>query len=313
MTPAEKRIKELIDRWLTSLDLHLQYVDLNDSAYNKVQPWPVHDRPTRWVLELARQKVLELQAANESRLAMGDAKFADALELMMFLANLVGIQHVQRFIPTANPDHHGRGTLTELDGLKPVVPPTKTANAPASPAPPARPNAPPPAPATSAVKSAVNNDSTVAMPRPAPATPVKPLPPPEPVASQATVQMPRPAIKAAPIADDSTREMPRPARLLAPELTESVPVKPASKGAPAKKPTAAPSPSKAGPVTEMHRLMIEDAVRLLKWGRPWHELAEAIARIADRPKVNEVRRILRVHRATIETRAADTETDGDKK
>ena len=32
---------------------------------------------------------------------MGDSKFAEALELMAFLANLVGIQNIQRFIPLA--------------------------------------------------------------------------------------------------------------------------------------------------------------------------------------------------------------------
>ena len=98
MTPADRRITELIEKWLTSIELHLQYTELSDAAYARVQPWQKHDRPTRWVLEVARQKVLELKQQCETRQAMGDSKFSESLELMAFLANLVGIQHIQRFI-----------------------------------------------------------------------------------------------------------------------------------------------------------------------------------------------------------------------
>src|SRR6185503_14929591 len=103
MTPADRRIAELIDKWVASIDLHLKYVELSDAAYARVQPWPKHDRPTRWVLEVARQKVLELKAQCETRRAMGDGKYSESLELMAFLTNLVGIQHIQRFIPLADP------------------------------------------------------------------------------------------------------------------------------------------------------------------------------------------------------------------
>ena len=92
MTPADRRITELIDKWLASIDLHLKYVELSDAAYARVQAWPKHDRPTRWVLEVARQKILELKAQCETRHAMGDGRFSESLELMAFLANLVGIQ-----------------------------------------------------------------------------------------------------------------------------------------------------------------------------------------------------------------------------
>ena len=51
--------------------------------------------------------------------------------------------------------------------------------------------------------------------------------------------------------------------------------------------------------------VVADAVRLIKWGRAWHELAEAIARIADRPGVVEVRKILRTHKAQIERSSAE--------
>jgi len=289
MTPAEKRVKELIDRWLTSLDLHLQYVELNDSAYNKVQPWPIHDRPTRWVLEHAKQKALELKAAFESRLGMGDAKFAESAELIVFLANLVGLQHVQRYVPLADPDRHGQATLTELDGLKPVA-----AKSNAEPAAPPRPAAPHPAPSAPLAPKAVAAAAPVLTP--------PPVPPPKPI--------PRVAIE-----DDATREMPRPKAAPVSIATPAAPSapKPAATSEPKKALNAPPpQPAKGGPLTEGQKVVVDDAVRLMTWGRPWHELAEAIARIADRPKVAEVRRILRSHRAAIEARASSADEESAK-
>jgi hypothetical protein len=61
-------------------------------------------------------------------------------------------------------------------------------------------------------------------------------------------------------------------------------------------------PPAAGSIDEQ---VVADAVRLIKWGRAWHELAEAIARFADRPGVVEVRKILRTHKAEIERLSAD--------
>ena len=52
------------------------------------------------------------------------------------------------------------------------------------------------------------------------------------------------------------------------------------------------------------RQVIEDAVRLLQWGRKWHELGELISRLSGRPSVGDTRRILRSHRPAIETAAA---------
>jgi hypothetical protein len=87
-----------------------------------------------------------------------------------------------------------------------------------------------------------------------------------------------------------------------------------------------PAPPSSQPVTpqkigtaaieaasETHNLVINDAVRLMNWGRPWHELAELIARIADRPKLPEVRRILRSHRPAIEMRVADAQSEKEDK
>jgi hypothetical protein len=290
MTPAEKRVKELIDRWITSLDLHLQYVELNDSAYNNVQPWPVHDRPTRWVLELAKQKALEMQAAFDSRLAMGDHKFAESMELMVFLATLVGIQHVQRYIPLADPERHGQGTLTELDGLKPV--PVKATDI--------------------RVQSSSTGNAAVATPR-------APLRPPTGVTVQtapvltAAVVVPQKIPPQAPFANavtEATREMPRPQRAAPDSAATSAKMPPPATVAPPTKPAAGAS---IQALSEMHNLVINDAVRLLNWGRPWHELAELVARIADRPKLPEVRRILRSHRAAIEMRVAEAQDEKEAK
>ena len=115
MNPADKRLSELIDKWLTSLELHLKYSALDEGSYWKVQPWVKHDRPSRWIIELARQKALQLKEQVDARIAMGDAKFSDALELMGFLTNLVGSQHIARFIPLAEPQNEadpGKATAT---------------------------------------------------------------------------------------------------------------------------------------------------------------------------------------------------------
>jgi hypothetical protein len=260
MTPADRRISELIDKWLASIDLHLKYVELSDPAYARVQAWPKHDRPTRWVLEVARQKILELKAQCETRQAMGDGKFSEALELMAFLANLVGIQHIQRFVPLADPSR------------------------------------------TEAVSSTTATVEVVQPPRAAPA------------------QKP-----SRPSGDDTTREMPRikgtapaPARA-APTPARAAPAPPPSP-APAKRtdgakpaaraPAAAPArPAAAaakstGPSADVRGKIIADAIRLLKWGKSWHELAELIERIAERPSAAEIRKVLRANRTEIEAKAA---------
>ena len=103
-TPADQRLTELLDRWLTSLELHLKYSSLDDDTYWQVQPWVEHQRPARWILDLAKQKTAALKAQVEERAKAGDARFSDALEEMMFLANLVGLQHIERFIPVAEPE-----------------------------------------------------------------------------------------------------------------------------------------------------------------------------------------------------------------
>jgi hypothetical protein len=244
MTPADRRINELIEKWLTSIDLHMKHVELNDAAYARVQAWPKHERPTRWVLEVARQKILELKTQCETRQDMGDGKFSESLELMAFLANLVGIQHIQRFIPLAE---SGRQ-------------PTSTGN-------------------TQTVEAPIARTGTQRMR----------------AAEEATREMPRLRAGTAPKAAAPTVAAP------AAKVEDR---KPAAKAPPAaSKAAAAP---KAASSADMKSKIIADAVRLTKWGKSWHELAETIERIAERPPAADIRKVLRAHKAEIESKAAKT-------
>lgn len=274
MTPADRRITELIDKWLTSIELHLQYTELSDSAYARVQPWQKHDRPTRWVLEVARQKVLELKQHCETRQAMGDSRFSESLELMAFLANLVGIQHIQRFIPLADPAKADAASGTSQTVEAPTV---------------IR-----PAPQQRARSSA--DEPTREMPR-LKAVQIKP----DPVAAE-----PIPEVIADELSSEELLPVAVPARSIpssrpAPKINPSA-VQPA-KAAPrrAAPPPAAP-PKPAAPL-DMNGKIIADAVRLLKWGKPWHELPDLIERIGERPPAAEIRKVLRTNKTEIEKAA----------
>jgi hypothetical protein len=109
---------------------------------------------------------------------------------------------------------------------------------------------------------------------------------------------------------ETTRQMPqlpnsKVYRMLAAQRA-GVPLKAAE--APAAKPVrrdpgrpATIKPRKApSTVTQAEHVVIADAVRLLGWGRQWHELAEMISRLAERPAPSEIRRILRTYRAQID-------------
>src|SRR5271169_1614881 len=100
-TQADQRLLDLLERWLESLELHIKYSSLDDDSYWKIQPWSEHQRPNLWILNIAKQKTLALRALIQERVKIGDPKFSDALELMSFLANLVGAEHLERFIPVA--------------------------------------------------------------------------------------------------------------------------------------------------------------------------------------------------------------------
>lgn len=236
-TPADQRLTELLDRWLTSLDLHLRYASLDDDTYWRVQPWVEHQRPARWILDLAREKTAALRAAVGTRAAAGDAGFADALEQMMFLANLVGLQQIERFIPVADPQNERSDALSTGTGLT----------------------------------------GTREMPQLA-------------SAAGETREMPRPALVKAPL--------PGPSPLVARVERKG--------SAPARTATTKAAPRKAAAAADSGvRQIVADAVRLLQWGRRWFELAELIARMADRPPAHEVRRLLDENRAKIEKALKD--------
>lgn len=101
MSAADGRVSELLDRWLASVELHARYLELDAAAYASVQDWPKHQRPTKWVVELARARLVELKRQLEDRRGNGDTGFAESLELMAFLTTLLGSEHIDRFIPLA--------------------------------------------------------------------------------------------------------------------------------------------------------------------------------------------------------------------
>ena len=216
MTPADERVLQLLQKWQKSLDLHSRYADLPEDQYWLVQPWPNHQRPTKWVVDLACQRLADLQTIVKTRLAAADPSLSEALELMTFLTTLVGSQHVERFVPIAEPERE-----RHLD-------------------------------ATAKKSKSTGSTSTSTAIKPRPAAPKA-----------------RPAGKAAKPANDA-----RPAKV--------------------------PKPLDDTTVTAV----VKDAARLLTWGREWHELPEAIARIAGRPSAQQVRQILKSSKGAIEQRMA---------
>ena len=123
MSTTDRRVEELLDRWLASVELHLRYLPLDDAAYARAEAWPKHQRPNALVLNLARTRLLELKTHLSERRDAGDAKFAESLELMAFLTSLLGSEHIERFIPLATrkaPDS-GMSATVEQPRLRPVT------------------------------------------------------------------------------------------------------------------------------------------------------------------------------------------------
>jgi hypothetical protein len=216
-------------------------LSLDDDSYWKVQPWSEHQRPTRWIIDLARQKTLALRAHVEQRAKTGDTQFSDALELMAFLANLVGAEHIERYIPVADASNE-----RDLS--------SRTAELSA---------------ANTSQQSTASITATREMPK---FLSTKRVPPPT-----GTAQVARNERKSAAAVKPAVK----------------APVKP-----PPRKP--APHPERAGPSEAAKEQVIADAARLVQWGRKWFELPELIARMADRPSLHDVRRILKEHKAAIE-------------
>ena len=216
MTPADDRVLQLLQKWQKSLELHSRYADLPDDQYWLVQPWPNHQRPTKWVVDLARQRLADLQAIVKTRLAAADPSLSEALELMSFLTNLVGSQHVERFVPFAEPE---RERQLEAAARKP--------------------------------KSTGATSTSTAI---------------------------------------------KPGRAAVPKAKAAGKAKASGDAKPAK------------PMNDTTiAAVVKDAARLLTWGRDWHELPEAIARIAGRPNAQQVRQILKSSKSAIEQRVAAQE------
>jgi hypothetical protein len=246
-TPADQRLLDLLGRWLESLELHSKYSSLDDDSYWKIQPWSEHQRPSLWILNLAKQKTLALRAHLEERVQMGDAKFSEALELMAFLANLVGSEHLERFIPVANKENERAlpSASAETTGRTPTVSVTATREMP----------------------------NFLATKRSAP-----------PAGTPQVARTERRAAAAKP-----------------PVIETPVTAKSAAKAHPKPAAKRHPTPAERAAPSEASRdQVIADAARLVQWGRKWYELPELIARMADRPALPEVRRILKENKAAIE-------------
>jgi hypothetical protein len=249
--PGERldQLESLLDRWQTSLDLHAKYAALDDERYWHVQPWPRHERPQRWIIQLARKRILALKRIVTQRQAEGDRAFIEGIEIMGFLATLVGVTSFDRFIPLATHETERRDVLAAKPNEKPAAEPTRARES-----------------------------------------------------GSRTGEHRRTA--------ETTRQMPqlpnsKVYRMLAAQRA-GVPLKPAGVTAPAPKRRDSARPATVKPrkapssITQAEHVVIADAVRLLGWGKQWHEIAEMIARLAERPAPSEIRRILRTYREHID-------------
>ena len=116
-----------------------------------------------------------------------------------------------------------------------------------------------------------------------------PVPAEEPAEDMTSEELLLPSVAAVPARQvPSTRTAPK--------------INPAAAKAPTRSAAPPPEAKPAAPL-DLNGKIIADAVRLLKWGKPWHELAELIARIAERPSAIEIRKVLRNHKAAIEKAA----------
>ena len=253
--PGEKpgQLEALLDRWQTSLDLHAKYAALDEARYWHVQPWPRHERPQRWIIQLARKRILALKRSLAQRTAEGDRAFIEGVETMGFLATLVGLTSVERFIPLATHETERREVLSARPEPAAVKDAAETSRSRS-------------AENRRAVEVAARHTRTAETTRQMPVLPAQRAP-----AQRAAA---RPAAAAPPARRELRRETQVPANT---------------------RPKKAPST-----ITPTEHVVIADAVRLLGWGRQWHELAEMIARLSERPSPSEIRRILRTYRDHIE-------------
>jgi hypothetical protein len=280
------QLEALLERWQTSLDLHAKYAALDEGRYWHVQPWPRHERPQRWIIQLARKRILALKRIVQQRQAEGDRAFIEGIEIMSFLATLVGLTSVERFIPLATLETERRDVLA----ARPEQSPARAAHAKPAPlsktipgAEPPRPRAPPAREKEATSRTAENRKAVEVQSR--------------------TGEHKRTA--------ETTRQMPqlpnsKVYRMLAAQRA-GVPFK--ATPAPQPKREARRDPNRpatikpkkaASTISADEHVVIADAVRLLGWGREWHELAEMIARLAERPTPTEIRRVLKTYRDHID-------------
>jgi hypothetical protein len=261
-TPADQRLLELLDKWQKSLELHARYASLDDDSYWKIQPWVEHQRPSRWIIDVAMQKTLALRTQIEERVKMGDAKYSDSLELMIFLANLVGSEHIERFIPVAYAENER--SLTAAAQPQAAGPTQATGTT------------------TTVAVAAVGTGATATREMPK-FLATKRTPPPAGTAQVARTERKAPA-PAKPAAKPPARQPPR----LGAAAKPAPPPKAAAKAA-----AKVAQGDLGGPSEAAREQVIADAARLVQWGRKWYELPELIARMAERPSLPEVRLILK--------------------
>jgi hypothetical protein len=233
--PGEQtgQLEALLERWQTSLDLHARYSALDDTRYWHVQPWPRHERPQRWIIQMARKRLLALKRLVASRKNEGDGDFLESVEAMSFLATLVGITSVDRYIPLATHETERREVLAARPDPEP-----------------ARPRA------VSAARTGEHKRTS-----------------------------------------ETTRQMPALARIKPPAAPAQPRREPRRE---AQRPATTKPKKAAATITPAEHVVIADAVRLLGWGREWHEIAEMITRLSERPAPSEIRRILRTYRDHID-------------
>ncbi len=118
---SKAQIETLLLRWRSSLELHQSYIGLDAERYWHVQPWPKHERPVAWIVKLAQEKLSALERITRQRLQQKDRDFVEAMELMAFLANLVGLQNIERYVPLADPATERRDVLKAPASAKPAA------------------------------------------------------------------------------------------------------------------------------------------------------------------------------------------------
>jgi hypothetical protein len=265
------QLDALLERWQTSLDLHAKYAALDDDRYWHVQPWPRHERPQRWIIQLARKRIIALKRIVEQRTTEGDRAFIEGIEIMGFLATLVGVTTMERFIPLATHETERRDVLAaKPEGTARAAPAGKSSGTGET----GRSRAP-------AIVKEKDSGKTGEHRRTSETTRQMPQLPNSKVYRMLAAQragVPLDPPKAAPAPAPKKRDPQRPATV---------------------KPKKAPST-----ITQTEHVVIADAVRLLGWGRQWHELAEMIGRLAERPPAAEIRRILRTYQDHIDAVAS---------